>query len=189
MTSLSPVDPASVAMQEFIALRAEIGTRTTSQNALVNITAVAVGGIGGFAFGSGSANPLVLLVLVPLVAATGLQWLDHAHAIYKIGTYIKTSLWPQVRATLGTAVSSYEEYVLLGQPKWRERSVLIIPFFVLFVGPGIAGLVYVAINARNALTWSFWSVEVLAMLYFMWTWTSFLREALRSETAAHCGRR
>ena len=184
MASPGPVDPASVAMQEFISLRAEIDTRTASQNGVINITVVAVGAIGGFAFGSNNVNPLVLLILVPLVVATGLQWLDHAHSIYRIGKYIKRELWPRVRGTLGTRVDSYEYFVLRDRSRWRERSVLVIPFLILFIGPGAVGLVYVAIRASNALTWVAWSAEVFVMLYFISMWVSFLREALRSDVVA-----
>ncbi len=184
MGSPGPVDPASVAMQEFISLRAEIGTRTASQNGVINIAVVAVGAIGGFAFGSNNVNPLVLLILVPLVVATGLQWLDHAHSIYKIGTYIRVELWPRVHGKFGKSIVSYEEFVLLDQPRWRERSVLVIPFLILFIGPGAVGLAYVAIRASNALTWLAWSAEVFVMLYFISMWVSFLREALRSDVVA-----
>lgn len=178
MTSNTNAEKASVAMTEFSALKAEIATRTTSQNALANITVIAVGAIGGYAFGNPNASKLILLVLVPVAIATGLLWLDHAHAIYKIGSYVRDRLWAQFRSLLHSDISTYEDYVLHGQPAWRERSVLIIPFFILFVGPCLASLIVVARFADATWVWAAWASEVIALMYFTVTWFSFLKESL-----------
>lgn len=178
MTSITNTEKASVAMAEFSALKAEIATRTTSQNALANITVVAVGAIGGYAFGNPGASKLILLVLVPVAIATGLLWLDHAHAIYKIGTYVRYRLWTQLRSLIHSDISTYEDYVLRGQPVWRERSVLILPFFILFVGPCLAALVVVARFANAPWAWVAWTLEVIALMYFIVMWFSFLKESL-----------
>lgn len=170
-------------MQEFVALRAEIGIRTTAQNALTSITVVAVGGIGSFAFSGTRASVLVLLVLPPLVVATGLQWLDHAHAIYKVGSYIKTKLWPSVCSELGANAPSYEVFALQGQARWRERSVLIIPFVILFIAPGVGSLGYLAFTMPNPLAWLAWCVELAAVAYFVISWISFFREAISPEAS------
>ncbi len=177
MMSITNNEKASVAMAEFSALRTEIATRTTSQNALANITVVAVGAIGGYVFGNSNASKLILLVLVPVAIATGLLWLDHAHAIYKIGAYVRDRLWAQLRSLLHSGISTYEDYVLHDQPVWRERSVLIIPFFILFVGPCRVALVVVARFARAPWTWALWALEMVALIYFIVMWFSFLRES------------
>jgi Fe2+ transport system protein B len=188
VTSITNTEKASVAMAEFSALRTEIATRTSSQNALANITVVAVGAIGGYAFGSPNASKLILLVLVPVAIAMGLLWLDHAHAIYKIGTYVRDRLWTQLRSLLHSDISTYEDYVLHGQPAWRERSVLILPFFILFVGPCLAALVVVARFADAPWTWAAWALEIIALTYFIVTWISFLKEyASHSRPAADDG--
>jgi hypothetical protein len=113
---------------------------------------------------------------VPVAIAMGLLWLDHAHAIYKIGTYVRDRLWKQLRSLLHSDISTYEEYVLRGQPAWRERSVLILPFFILFVGPCLAALVVVARFADSAWSWTMWALEVIALVYSIVTWVSFLKE-------------
>jgi hypothetical protein len=188
VTSITNTEKASVAMAEFSALRTEIATRTSSQNALANITVVAVGAIGGYAFGSPNASKLILLVLVPVAIAMGQLWLDHAHAIYKIGTYVRDRLWTQLRSLLHSDISTYEDYVLHGQPAWRERSVLILPFFILFVGPCLAALVVVARFADAPWTWAAWALEIIALTYFIVTWISFLKEyASHSRPAADDG--
>lgn len=183
MTDPANIDQASVAMSEFSALRAEIVSRSTSQNSLANITVLAVGAIAGYAFGSANASKLILLVLAPVAIATGLLWLDHAHAIYKIGTYVREKLWVQLRSVLNSEFSTYEDYALHDQPIWRERSVLIIPFFILFVGPCLAALVVVARFANAAWTWLAWSLEAVALGYFLIAWASFLRDSLRQSKA------
>lgn len=185
MTSITNAEKASVAMAEFSALRAEIASRANSQNALANITVVAVGAIGGYAFGSPNASKLILLVLVPVAIATGLLWLDHAHAIYKIGTYVRDRLWAQLRTLLHSDISTYEDYVLHGQPAWRERSVLILPFFILFVGPCLAALIVAVRFADATWAWTAWALEVIALMFFIATWVSFLKESFsRPKLAA-----
>lgn len=187
MMSITNAEKTSVAMAEFSALKTEIATRTTSQNALANITIVAVGAIGGYTFGSPNASKLILLVLVPVAIATGLLWLDHAHAIYNIGTYVRDRLWTELRSLLHSDISTYEDYVLHGQPVWRERSVLILPFFILFVGPCLAALVVVARFADAAWARVAWALEIIALMYFIVTWVSFLKESLSHSRPADDG--
>ena len=87
------VERARAALTEFTALRAEIANRTTAQYTLVAITLVAVSTLGGLALGPEHVNLSVLLLVSPVCTATGLLWLDHAHAIYQIGDYIRHKLW------------------------------------------------------------------------------------------------
>lgn len=181
MTTVNTTDRISVVLSEFTALRSEIGTRTTAQNSLVNITAIATGGIGSYALSGAAANRLAFFVLVPLVVAMGLQWLDHAHAIFKTGTYIKTELWRELRESVRDPLTTWEEYVLEDVHPWRERSVLIIPFFVLFVGPGVGALIILSRQRISFAGWLVWAIEALAILYFCWIWAGVLRDNLKKQ--------
>jgi len=166
-------------LTEFTALKAEITNRTNLQNSLATFTLVAAGTLGSFALSSGQNHRLVLLLLVPLNAATGFLWLDHAHSIYKAGNYIRLKLWAELRQAAQSSMPTYEEFVLQDRPIWLERSVFILPFFILFIGPMIGALVSTLGNAYVVLLGVFWALDVIIVCFFAMSWVTSIREFLR----------
>lgn len=166
-------------LAEFTALKAEITNRTGLQNSLATFTLVAAGTLGSFALSSGQNHRLVLLLLVPLNAATGFLWLDHAHSIYKAGNYIRLRLWAELRQAAQSSLSTYEEFVLQDRPIWLERSVFIVPFFILFIGPMIGGLVSTLGKVDVGFLGVFWMFDVLIVCFFAASWVTSIREFLR----------
>lgn len=173
-----------VYLAEFAALRAEIANRTATQSTLTTFTLAATGALGSFAFSAGQNHRLVLLLLVPLNAATGFLWLDHAHSIYRVGNYIKLRLWAELRELEASPISTYEEFVLKGRPIWLERSVFLVPFFILFLGPMIGALVGTAGRADIGFLGVFWALDAVVVCFFTVSWVVSVREFLRPPTEA-----
>lgn len=183
---------AQVAIAEFVALRGEIANRTNSQNTLVSISLVATSAIGALIFNK-DAGPVVALLLGPLCTATGLLWLDHASAIFSIGDYIKTSLWPYLENTLRkdlrdtTEVTgcirlprlpSYERYVLKGKKLPIERGVLLYPFSVVFIGPVVLSCVANGIEGGGGWIQSAIVVNLILLAGLLAMWRRFLSRTL-----------
>jgi len=166
-------------LTEYTALKAEIANRTTMQNSLATFTLVAAGTLGSFALSSGQNHMLALLLLVPLNAATGFLWLDHAHSIYKLGNYIKLRLWAELRQAAQSSLSTYEEFVLQDRPIWLERSVFLIPFFILFIGPMVGALASTLGKVDIGLLGAFWVLDVIIMCFFALSWVASVKEFLR----------
>src|SRR5262249_54541151 len=116
--------------------------------------------------------------LVPINAATGFLWLDHAHSIYKVGNYIKLRLWGELRQAAQSSLSTYEEFVLQDQPIWLERSVFIIPFFILFIGPMVGALASTLGKVDIGLLGVFWVLDVMIMCFFALSWVTSVKEFL-----------
>lgn len=166
-------------LAEFTALRTEIANRTGIQNTLATFTLAADGALGSFALSSGQSHRLVLLLLVPLNAATGFLWLDHAHSIYKSGNYIRLRIWVKLRQLESSSIPTYEEYVLADRPVWLERSIFLIPFFILYIAPMIGALVSTAGKVDAVLLWVFWAFDLLIVCYFAASWAMSVRSFLR----------
>lgn len=85
-------DPESlqrIALAEFSALRNEIGSRSTAQHTLINLSITAIGAVVGFALAQ--KGNLSLLLLLPILSPSlGMLYLDHALNIMNIGNYINT---------------------------------------------------------------------------------------------------
>jgi hypothetical protein len=193
--SSSAVEQAHAALTEFTALRAEISNRSTAQYTLVAITLVAVSTLGGLALGPEHVNPSILLLLGPVCAATGLLWLDHAHAIYQIGDYVKKELWPFIRGCLGPAsgrlaastsaariqeLPNYEYSALEGKQLSIERGVLLFPFGLIFVfTPAVSTFLVVRIETQS---WVYVAAAVDALLIasLSFIWILFLSRTLRA---------
>jgi hypothetical protein len=173
-----------VHLAEFSALRAEIANRTATQNTLATFTLAADGALGSFAFSSGQSRILVLLLLVPLNAATGFLWLDHAHSIYKAGNYIRLRIWAELRQLESSPISTYEEYVLKDRPIWLERSIFLIPFFILFLAPMIGALVGTVARVDVGVLGVFWVLDLLITCYFAASWAISVREFWRPQAGA-----
>ena len=181
--SVTMPDSAKLAvyLAEFNALRAEITNRNSIQTSLTTFTLVATGTLGSFAFSSGQSHILVLLLLVPLNAATGLLWLENAHSIFKAGNYIKINLWAEFREIDRTATSSWEGYLesrQATQPKWLERGIFLVPFFILFLGPIIGALIGTAGKVDAGYFGVFWVLDLLIALYIAASWVRSVIEFL-----------
>jgi hypothetical protein len=73
---------------KFEAARKEIEYRTQAQLALFTVNISAVGLLGGF-YTSGLNSPLFLLLIGVISPSIGLQWLDHAFTIDRLGDYCR----------------------------------------------------------------------------------------------------
>lgn len=163
----------AVYLAEFNALRTEITNRTGTQYSLTTFTLVATGTLGSFAFSSGQSHILVLLLLVPLNAATGLLWLENAHSIFKAGNYIKVKLWPEFRQLDRSAMSSWEDYIdpqQASQPIWLERGIFLVPFFILFLGPIIGALIGTAGKVDAGYFGVFWILDLVIAFFIAVSW-------------------
>ena len=191
----SAVEQARAALTEFTTLRAEIANRSTAQYTLVAITLVAASTLGGFALGPKHVNPSVLLLLGPICTATGLLWLDHAHAIYQIGDYVRNKLWPFVGARLSTLYTggarstsatkveelpSYETYAVAGKQIPIERGVLLFPFGLIFVfTPAVSTFIVIKIENQPWI-YAAAAVDALLILTLLFVWILFLSRVLRT---------
>ncbi len=184
--SEASLEQARIALTEFQALRTEIGNRSTAQYTLVGINLVATSTLGGIALGSDKGSPNVLLLIAPVCVATGLLWLDHAHAIYQIGTYIKRELWhflskmmAQLQAPDKSSLPSYENYAVEGKPLLVERSIFLLPFFLVFVAPPIFSAVYLL--GRRHQGWIYFGlmVDLILDASLVLAWVLALRQFWR----------
>jgi hypothetical protein len=78
-----------VGLAEFNALRAEIISRTTAQNALVGIGLTAVGVIYGLALKKAGDDKSLLLAVPPLAALASLLHASETYQVGRIGDYIR----------------------------------------------------------------------------------------------------
>jgi hypothetical protein len=166
----------TIYLAEYSALRTEITNRTGTQNSLATFTLAATGALGSYAFSPGHSHRLVLLLLVPLNAATGFLWLEQAHSIFKAGSYIQLRLWPELRVMEHSWISSWEDYIVSGRPLWLERSIFLVPFLILFLGPIAGALVSTANAVDVGLTGTFWILDLLVACYFAASWVRSIRE-------------
>jgi hypothetical protein len=186
---------AQAALTEFTTLRAEIANRSTAQYTLVAITLVAASTLGGLTLGPGHVQSSILLLLSPICTATGLLWLDHAHAIYQIGDYIRDKLWPFIRICLdstpatseGTSAAatqelpSYEIYALAGKQIIIERGVLLFPFGLIFVlTPAVSTFIAARVGDQSWV-YAVSAVDALLILALLFAWILFLSRALRAK--------
>jgi len=178
----------AVYLAEFNALRTEITSRTGTQNSLTTFTLAATGALGSFAFSSGQSHILILLLLVPLNAATGLLWLENAHSIFKAGNYIKLKLWPELRQLDRSAMSSWEDYLAslqASRPIWLERSIFLVPFFILFLGPIIGALIGTAGKVDAGYFGVFWILDLIIALFIAASWAVSVIEFLHLSIGKH----
>ena len=193
--SLSPTEQAQAALTEFTTLRAEIANRSTAQYTLVAITLVAASTLGGLTLGPGHVQSTILLLLSPICTATGLLWLDHAHAIYQIGDYIRDKLWPFIRTCLDstplnsaeTAVAaaqelpSYETYAVAGKQIFIERGVLLFPFALIFIlTPAMSTFIAARVGGQSWV-YAASAVDWLLLLALLFAWILFLSRVLRAK--------
>jgi hypothetical protein len=170
-------DLRSVVLEEFRALRQEIGSRSGIQHQLVALNMTVLATIGGFVI-SENANPILVLVIPILSPALGIFWHDHSRNIEKIGFYIMRELKPLVSATLGgdTRPLSYEERMRKYERMKRPRFPLSFSLGVLFAGcPGGAlAYSYASVHDKHALFWFLFVGGILMTFLYVRMLAEFL---------------
>ena len=160
-------------LTEYDAVMGEIANRTSSQHTLMNIALTSGAAIAGFAL----ANPkqsVVALVLPFVVAALGAIWLDHARQITKIGIYVSTALWPQVRESIAfPEMTSHEDWVR-DQDRYRLAWIaFVLPLMLIFVFPAYAALVYCRKAAAEGGLMALWWIGLLLTLASSIYWVGY----------------
>jgi hypothetical protein len=161
-----PADRLNVALAEFNALRAEILSRSTSQQNLLNLTLVATGAIGSVAFSDTARQPVLLVV--PIISCIfGMLYFDHGFAIGNIGRYIRDELTLAVRTESGWPHAlGWEDFVRrsMAPPSRFHRGTvqfsIPILFAFLFIPTVIS--VYMATQLTNTWLWLAWSIGIIA---------------------------
>jgi hypothetical protein len=165
-------DPESLqrmALSEFSALRNEIGSRSTAQHTLINLSITAIGAVVGFALAQ--KGELSLLLLLPILSPSlGMLYIDHAINIKHIGYYINTH--PILRLMrYEEVVRSYEQRKLL---RWLLYG---LPIFIIFAGVPIGSLtVTFPILQKTPETgmWMLWSIGLILLLVYLSFWLYFI---------------
>ncbi len=173
-----------VALQEFGALRDEIGSRATFSHTLININAVTSGVVAGLVVN----NPgrVELLLLLPILSPVlGLLWLDHAHNIRNMGDYINRTLRPLIVGTLGPggeAALAWEEHV----DQYERRALLRflplgVPVLVLFAGVPVASLARTVGDLGSGWQWFLWVAGAALTASFLLLWSRLILEPMVSS--------
>jgi hypothetical protein len=167
-------DPESlqrIALAEFSALRNEIGSRSTAQHTLINLSITAIGAVVGFALAQ--KGNLSLLLLLPILSPSlGMLYLDHALNIMNIGNYINTQLKPILR------LMRYEEVVR----SYEQRRLLRVlpyglPIFIIFAGAPIGSLTVtfpILQETTETGMWMLWSIGLILVLVYLSFWLYFM---------------
>lgn len=174
---------ANVLLAQFNACRAEIGARSASQSAVINLNITAIGILGGYYFGY-HADPLVLLIIPLLAPMLGIIWADHAINIGNIGRFIQHRIMPMLGSILGRELPDYETSVRsFEQQKGQRLLLLISPMLLIFALLPAAALI-LAIAASTVRDLMFWILAgtgaVLIAIFgtystailFGWIWAS-----------------
>jgi hypothetical protein len=172
-------DPESLqrmALSEFSALRSEIGSRSTAQHTLINLSITAIGAVVGFALAQ--KGDLWLLLLLPILSPSlGMLYLDHAINIMNIGNYINNQLKPTLR------LMRYEEVVRSHE---RRRLLRVLPYglpiFIIFAGVPIGSLIVtLSVLLKEPETemwmlgmWTLWSIGLILVLVYLSFWLYFM---------------
>ncbi|HLI82759.1 MAG TPA: hypothetical protein VKV17_02515 [Bryobacteraceae bacterium] len=177
-----PAAALNVVLAEFNALRGEIKDRSASAYTLLNINITGVTAITGFVL-SGHANPLVLLIVPLFSSALGMLFVDHSYNIKNIGAYINSRLRPEaVRAAANRDLLAYEEFVGAYEQKaiWRFLPFW-LPLTMLFAGPPIGVIIFVAPLLKERWAFDLWIAGVLLYAIFLILWGRFLLAPFRGE--------
>lgn len=161
----------------------EIGARSASQSAVINLNITAIGVLGGYYFGY-HANPLVLLIIPLLAPMLGIIWADHAINIGNIGRFIQGRIMPTLSSILGRELPDYEESVRNFERQKGQRLLLLIsPMLLIFALLPAAALVlaFAASTVRDLLFWTLFGTGVVliaifsgysTVILFGWIWAS-----------------
>jgi hypothetical protein len=164
----SPPDPNLViraALAEYTALRAEVTSRISGQDTMLNLYITAAAAIFGFAL-SGHADPLILLVLPLLSAAVRLLYHNHNQYIKLVSAYLNDQLRPLVTGRLGEpGLLGWQERSAEYQrgPRWR-RLAHPAGLALLFPVSAAVALVLVAPRLSSSWEWLAWACGWLLML-------------------------
>jgi hypothetical protein len=172
-------DPESLqrmALSEFSALRSEIGSRSTAQHTLINLSITAIGAVVGFALAQ--KGDLWLLLLLPILSPSlDMLYLDHAINIMNIGNYINNQLKPTLR------LMRYEEVVRSHE---RRRLLRVLPYglpiFIIFAGVPIGSLIVtLSVLLKEPETemwmlgmWTLWSIGLILVFVYLSFWLYFM---------------
>jgi hypothetical protein len=135
-----------VLLEEFKALKTEIGQRSAAQLNLVQINIVAAGSISGAYFAHG-IDPRILFLIPIISPILGLLWLDHDAVIRNLGKFIRAELKPEIDRRVGD-LPDWE--TLAGQAETR-----LLGRFFLLAGP---------------ISLTFFAIPLVALLtpFFIW---------------------
>lgn len=143
-----------VTLAEFAALRSEIASRSSAQNSLMNISAVASVGLTGYALQAGPRGAPLIMLLPFVGGLLGLLWVDHHRTIARIGAYIRTHTRSEVLSALSLLEQpSPKVSSLLMRWEWesghafaasRRQAIrgYITPQLLLFFLPGVLGILF-----------------------------------------------
>jgi hypothetical protein len=164
-------DPESLqkmALSEFSALRNEIGSRSSAQHVLINVSITAIGAVVGFALAK-EGSPLLLLLLPILSPSLGMLYLDHAINIINIGNYIDGQLKPVL------PVMRYEEVVRSHEQRGPLRVLPYgLPIFIIFAGVPLGSLIVTFRIIQEPRMWMLWSIGLILVLVYLSFWIYFM---------------
>ncbi|MET0693782.1 MAG: hypothetical protein ABWY56_07615 [Propionibacteriaceae bacterium] len=149
-----------VALAEFAALRAEIGTAQTAQNACVGIGVTSVGVL--WTVSVQGSDPRLLLATPAIALVACILFLAEAHRMFKIGDYIRQELWPYLTRTTSYQ-GSWEHHAHVTHGRWTVRRAAIGILFdgvvpILFTALGVGSLLYT--HLRHDALWAWGWVMV-----------------------------
>jgi hypothetical protein len=155
----------SAALAEYTALRAEVTSRISGQDAMLNLYMTAVAAIFGFAL-SGHADPLILLILPPLSAAARLLYHNHNLYIKLVSAYLNEQLRPLVTDRLGEPglFGWHERSAEYQRGPWWRRLAHPAGLALLFPVSAALALVLVAPRLSSSWTWLAWACGWLLVL-------------------------
>jgi hypothetical protein len=148
----------SAALAEYTALRAEVTSRISGQDTMLNLYMTAVAAIFGFAL-SGHADLLILLVLPLLSTAARLLYHNHNMYIKLVSAYLDDQLRPLVTERLGEpGLFGWHERSAAYQrgPRWR-RLAHPAGLGLLFPVPAAVALVLVVPRLSSPWAWLAWA--------------------------------
>lgn len=125
--------------QEYLALRAEILSRSNAQHTIINLDVTILGSLIGISLASSSPTAPLLLLAVPLVSnSLGFLYLDHHGAIQRAGRYIEDRIEPEFRRfARSRSLMTWESF--FDGNHWRNSTARLLfwaPLSLLFlVGP------------------------------------------------------
>lgn len=108
---------------EYTALRAEILNHSTAQSALVGVGLTAVGVLLGFIFKDDNNHSLAYAIPFLCFALTLLHT-SYEMKIYRIGAYLRHTLWPAIIDDIPGSIPSWE----LERPRPRRGHLIILLF-------------------------------------------------------------
>jgi hypothetical protein len=171
----------SALVAEFNSLRAEIATRSASQQLLVNLSLTTIALVLGVALSRPTSAAIILLIPI-FTSCCAMLYFDHAAQITKIGAYISQVIHPRMRDIVNDdSVLAWEARYRSFQPR-RYRTVFQFgaPILVLFVA-GPLSVCAVSIAVIDApLHWFAWTVGLILEVVAGYLWYQFaqgLRQA------------